>query len=162
MEAWKTKKTRCKGGALINLILLGACIGILAGVSVPALKHKNKRSAYRELLDTALSMTNSVEKCLGLERESTHCDTLEELVRHGFSSADIAVNPLIDDVEFVLDKGVYSITFTPPSENKNAPYVLPEHTLIREAEIIDRNGRPVIEGWTTNAQSGCLRNGFCG
>lgn len=153
------KKTN--GKFLINLALLSACIGILAGVSVPSLKHKNKREAYQEVSDTALSITNTIEKCLGLERDSTLCDTPDKLIPHGFSAVDIELNPLISGANIIFEDDKYSVTFTPPESNNVAPYILPTHDYIREAEIINRNGRPVIEFWTTNPKSGCLQQGFC-
>jgi len=154
-------KKSYSGSALINIILLCAIIGILAGVSVPALKHKNKREAYRELTDTALSITNAIEKCLGLERDSSLCDSLEKLIPYGFSSVDIELNPLITAVDFSLESDKYHLSFVPPDSNEKAPYILPTHDYIRETQIIDRNGRPVIETWVTNPKSGCLQNGFC-
>ena len=152
---------KSSGNFLINFILLAACIGILASISVPALKHKNKREAFREVADTALSITNTIEKCLGLERDSTLCDTPDKLIPYGYSAVDIELNPLISDAKIILEDGKYSVTFTPPENNQKAPFILPTHDYIRETEIIDRNGRPVIESWTTNPKSGCLQEAFC-
>ena len=157
-----SQKKQSTGKFLINLTLLSACIGIIAGVSVPALKHKNKREAYREISNTASSITNTIEKCLGLERDSTLCDTPDKLIPYGYSAVDIELNPLISEAEIVLENNKYSVTFTPPENNQKTPFILPTHDYIREADIVDRNGRPVIELWTTNPLSGCLQQGFCG
>jgi len=152
---------KSSGKFIINFALFSICVGILAGTSVPAFKHKNQRDAYRELTDAALSVTNSVEKCLGLERDSSLCDSLEKLIPYGFSSVDIELNPLITTIDFSLESEKYQLSFLPPENNEKASFILPIHDYIRETEIIDRDGRPVIETWVTNPKSGCLRNGFC-
>lgn len=156
-----SNRNMSSGKFLINLVLISACIGILAGVSVPALKHKNKREAYREIADTALSVTNTIEKCLGLERDSALCNTPDKLIPYGYSAVDIKLNPLISEAKITLENDKYRVVFTPPETNQKAPFILPTHDYIRETEIIDRNGRPVIESWTTNSKSGCLHQGFC-
>ena len=154
-------KAHSSGKILINSILCLACVGILTGVTLPALKHKNKREAYREISDTALSITNTIEKCLGLERDSALCDTPDKLIPYGYSAVEIELNPLISEATITFKDGRYSITFTPPENNQKAPFIQPTHDYIRETEIIDRNGRPVIESWTTNIKSGCLQQAFC-
>ena len=149
------------GKFVLNLALLAIIVSILAGVSVPALKHKNKRETYREISDTALSITNTIEKCLGFERDSTLCDTPEKLIPYGYSAVNIELNSLLSEVKISLEDDKYSVIFTPPETNKNFPYILSTHNYIRETNIVDRNGRPVIESWTTNPKSGCLQQGFC-
>lgn len=156
-----SRRTSSSGKFIISLALATVCISILAGVAVPSLQHKKKREAYREIMDTGLSITNTIEKCLGLERSSKLCDTPDKLIPYGYSAVEIELNLLIAEAEITFKDERYTVTFTPPENNQKAPFILPSHDYIRETEIIDRNGRPVIESWTTNPKSGCLQQGFC-
>lgn len=154
-------KKKNSGKIIVNIALLAICFGIIASVSVPALKHKKKRDAYREVSDTALSITNTIEKCLGLERDSTLCNMPDKLIPYGYSAVEIELNPLIAEAEITFEDERYTVTITPPETNQKAPFILPKHDYIRETDIVDRNGRPVIESWKTNPKSGCLQQGFC-
>ena len=124
------------GNFLVNFALLSICVGILAGVSLPALKHKNKREVYREITDSAFSITNTIEKCLGLERDSTLCDTPEKLIPYGFSAVDIELNPLISEASIKLDSNTQLNDFIKDLNNEGISTLrISEKTNIRIHEL---------------------------
>jgi len=150
-----------KGFGLIEILLLIAVIGILAGTTVPALQQHNKRSKYRDIVDQVNPVTSIINKCLGLERQITACDSLDKLPRYGYSSSVAAASTLINTLTLEYSNNRYYLRATPPDENTVHPFIDASHTYTRTAEIIDRDGRPVIEEWTTDGKSGCMSAGYC-
>lgn len=145
----------------IETILLVLIIAILLVATIPALEHYKKRSQYREILDIAVPIKSAVEKCLGLTRDPQSCDTDKELVVYGGISVHASSSSSLDAVEIALIDDRYEIILTPPDINSVIPFLNATHTLVLIAEIHDRNGRPVIENWKTDPQSGCMLVGFC-
>lgn len=146
---------------MIGALLITVTIAILAAVIIPSLKHKNQRTQYRAITDVGLSVTGTLEKCLGLERDVSACDTLEKLISHGYSSSVVKANSLIDTIELSNTDTLYTLTLTPSASNKIYPFINETLHYTRTAEIIDRNGRPVIETWQTDPLSGCMVAGLC-
>lgn len=153
------KKTN--GFGLIEIILLIATISVLVSTALPALKHRSERIQFRELVDIATPITAAIDKCLGFERDAKSCDSLDKIQRYGFSATAVKISSLVDSVALTLKIDQYILTLTPPEENKSSPFILASHTYIKVADIIDRNGRPVIESWMTAPKSGCMVAGLC-
>jgi len=152
---------RPNGFGLIEFILLLLSIAIISGIVAPSLKHHKKRVYYRDILDIANPLTSIVEKCLGIERVSTSCHSLDQLIPYGYSPTQVEVNSIIDTIELELKNETYHLSVTPSVSNDIHPFITDEHTYNQTAEIIDRNGRPIIEDWVVDPTSGCKIAGLC-
>jgi len=119
------------------------------------------RTNFRELVGAVDSLSSIVEKCLGFERNISSCATMEQLVPYGFSPSSIKVNSLIESITLQLENNQYHLGLTPNQTNKIHSFINDEHTYILVADIIDRNGRPIIEEWKVDPQSGCMIAGLC-
>lgn len=148
-------------GLYIEALLAVIIIVTLLATALPALKHYNKRSQYRELLDLSVPVKSTIEKCLGLKRNSTNCDEEPELNMYGGISQYASSSSVLESIEVDLENDRYTVTFTPPESNSVIPFIDKTITLIITAEIVDRNGRPVIEEWKTSPKSGCKTAGLC-
>lgn len=149
------------GSLLINFSLFICTLAILASISAPAFNHKSKRDKFREVSDLAMPITAAINKCLGIERDQHLCDSLDHLHRYGYSPTAVEISSQVDTVALKLEQDRYKLTLTPPENNPSLPFIHDSHTYIKTAEIVDRNGRPVIEEWETDPKSGCMVAGFC-
>lgn len=149
------------GSSLINLSLILAITAILGSITAPAFKHKNQKDRFRELSDIATPITAAIDKCLGFERAVEKCDSLEKLHSYGYSATSVEIFSQIDTAVLSIDNDQYKLMLTPSEENQSSPFIKASHTYIKLADVIDRNGRPVIETWVTDPKSGCMIAGLC-
>ena len=155
---------RIKGkmhGFYVESLLIVLIIATLVAITLPALKHYNKRTQYRAILDIATPLKSTVEKCLGIKRDPKNCDEESELIVFGGISQHAESTSFLDSVGLILENSQFRLTLTPPQSNSVITYLDENLTLIQTAEIIDRNGRPIIEKWETDPQSGCMLVGLC-
>lgn len=145
----------------MNLALVVTIVAILGAITAPSFKHKNKKDRFREISDIARPITAAVDKCLGLERVVETCDSLDKLHRYGYSATAVEISSQVDSVVLIVENSQYKLTLVPPEENSSSPFIEVLHTYRKVADIVDRNGRPVIEEWTTDPKSGCMIAGLC-
>jgi len=157
----KHKQHKQWGVGIIDIVLVLIILGLISATTLPSLKHSKKRFQYREISDISNQIIGTIEKCLGMERDPNACSSTEKIVPYGYLYSLVTANSLIDSIDLSLNKNQYALNITPSLENSIYPFITDEHTLIRKAEVIDRNGRPIIEEWKTDPQSGCMLAGFC-
>lgn len=154
-------KYRPKGFGLIELALVLVIIATISATLIPAFKHQKQRSQFREIIDLITPIEGQVNKCLGQERAVESCNTLEKNIPFGYSPTAVMISSLIGEIDLSFKNDTYWITVTPSSEANIYPFISSIHTYIRVAEVTDRDGRPIIEQWTTAPQSGCMVAGLC-
>lgn len=149
------------GSFTLNLVLALTIVAILGAITAPSFKHKNKKDRFREISSIAIPITAAIDKCLGFERDRTLCSSLDKIHNYGYSATSVEISSHVDSVSLVLENNQYKLTLTPSEENLSSPFIKASHTYIKTADIVDRNGRSVIESWATDPKSGCMIAGLC-
>lgn len=159
--AYQKKSKVRSSGLYLEVLLLVLIVASLAATSLPALKHFNKRQQYREITEISVPVISAVEKCLGMLRVAESCDTEDELIAYGGVEIHAKSSSLIEKIEINYTSDLFELIFTPPESNQVSDFITDEHTLIKLANVVYRNDRPIIEDWETDPKSGCMISSLC-
>lgn len=112
---------REKGFTLLELMIVMAIIGALAGIAAQMMVTYTKRSKFSEIILAAVPVKRAVENCISVKFKTSSCDTWDKV---GITQNQIlATSDLIDSA--TISSGSAVLTFVGHSVQLNgATYIL--------------------------------------
>jgi len=113
-----------KGFTLIELMIVVAIIGVLAGLALPAYSNYTKKAKFAEVVTAGSAVKSSIDLCYQMEGSLSDCDSFGEIDRtqnsviggENVASATIAADGVITVTGTAdVDSATYKLTPTAAS-----------------------------------------------